>query len=142
MSFSFGYNYFVEVPNQTSLLKGLFIPWCSNCGSDELMQAVSAVGAVIMPHNFYLHSALVKTRRINRRSKTAIKEANKYYFVEGAIALFISFIINLFVVAVFANGLYGTTYGQAYNNCLSRDSVFSDVFNEPDQSVLTVLVTS
>lgn len=47
-------------PDQGKLLKGLFIPYCQNCGTPQLEQAVGIVGAVIMPHNMYLHSALVK----------------------------------------------------------------------------------
>lgn len=85
------------------------IPWCQNCGNKEFLQAVSIVGAVIMPHNLYLHSALVKSRKIDRTRKTAVSEANYYYFIECAIALFCSFIINLFVVSVFAKGLFGKT---------------------------------
>lgn len=38
----------------------MFIPRCEGCGPVELTQAVGIVGAVIMPHNVYLHSALVK----------------------------------------------------------------------------------
>ena len=34
-------------------------------------------------------------------------QANRYYFIEASIALFVSFIINLFVVSLFASGLYG-----------------------------------
>lgn len=62
-----------------------------------------------MPHNLYLHSALVKSRDIDRTKKEQVKEANMYFFVEAAIALLVSFIINVFVVAVFANGLYDKT---------------------------------
>ena len=36
-----------------------------------------------------------------------MKEANKYYFIEASIALFVSFLINVFVVAIFAQGFYG-----------------------------------
>lgn len=85
------------------------IPWCQNCGTEEFKQAVGIVGAVIMPHNLYLHSALVKSRKIDRRQKKAVTEANYYYFIESGIALFCSFIINLFVVSVFAQGLSGKT---------------------------------
>lgn len=67
------------------------------------------IGAVIMPHNLYLHSALVKSRDIDRTKKEDVKEANMYFFVEATIALFVSFVINVFVVAVFANGLYDKT---------------------------------
>ena len=58
-----------------------------------------------MPHNLYLHSALVKSRGIDRRKSTAVRQANMYFFVESAIALFVSFLINVFVVAVFAAGM-------------------------------------
>lgn len=36
-----------------------------------------------------------------------MREANKYFFIESAIALFISFLINVFVVAVFAEAFFG-----------------------------------
>lgn len=62
-----------------------------------------------MPHNLYLHSALVKSRDIDRSKSEKIRDANLYYFIEAAIALFVSFIINVFVVAVFAKGLFQQT---------------------------------
>ena len=61
-------------------------------------QALATTGAIIMPHNLYLHSALVKSREVDRRQHAAVSEANLYFFVESAIALFISFLINLSVV--------------------------------------------
>ena len=62
-----------------------------------------------MPHNIYLHSALVKSREIDRTKHAEVKEANKYFFIESALALFVSFIINVFVVSVFADAFYGKT---------------------------------
>jgi NRAMP (natural resistance-associated macrophage protein)-like metal ion transporter len=41
----------------------MFIPWCENCDTGILLQAVGVIGAVIMPHNLYLHSALVKVKK-------------------------------------------------------------------------------
>jgi len=52
--------YVVSSPDQGQVLKGMFVPWCENCNSSALLQAIGIVGAVIMPHNLYLHSALVK----------------------------------------------------------------------------------
>lgn len=60
MALTFGYEYGVTKPDQLEVIKGLFIPGCSGCDSRALLQAVGIVGAVIMPHNLYLHSALVK----------------------------------------------------------------------------------
>lgn len=53
-------------PDQGELLKGMFVPYCEGCGPAQLTQAVGIVGAVIMPHNIYLHSALVKVRSAAR----------------------------------------------------------------------------
>lgn len=57
---SFFFQYVVVRPNQTEVLKGMFLPYCKGCGHEELLQAVGIVGAIIMPHNIYLHSSLVK----------------------------------------------------------------------------------
>ena len=46
------------------MFKGMLIPWCKDCDSKALLQAVGVIGAVIMPHNLYLHSALVKVNLI------------------------------------------------------------------------------
>ena len=53
------FQYIRVVPSQTEILKGLFVPWCEGCDKDAIQQLVGIVGAVIMPHNIYLHSALV-----------------------------------------------------------------------------------
>uniref|UniRef100_A0A8C4ILD2 Solute carrier family 11 member 1 n=1 Tax=Dicentrarchus labrax TaxID=13489 RepID=A0A8C4ILD2_DICLA len=60
MAITFGYEYVTVRPDQGELLKGMFVPYCEGCGPVQLAQAVGIVGAVIMPHNIYLHSALVK----------------------------------------------------------------------------------
>lgn len=59
----FSLQYVVAAPNQVEVLKGLFIPYCEGCGSKQLLQAIGIVGAIIMPHNIYLHSALVKVSK-------------------------------------------------------------------------------
>lgn len=41
-----------------------------------------------------------------------VKEANKYFFLEACLALMVSFLINVFVVAVFAEAFYGRTNGE------------------------------
>lgn len=46
-------------PDQGDILIGLWFPWCQDCNKDAIQQLVGIVGAVIMPHNIYLHSSLV-----------------------------------------------------------------------------------
>nr|CAD7459179.1 unnamed protein product [Timema tahoe] len=115
MAVTFGYEYIVSTPSQGSVVKGMFYPWCDQCDSSALLQAVGIIGAVIMPHNLYLHSALVKSRNVDKHSTEKVREANMYYFIESATALFISFIINVFVVSVFAHGLNGKTNNELNN---------------------------
>uniref|UniRef100_A0A4W3GRY9 Natural resistance-associated macrophage protein 1 n=2 Tax=Callorhinchus milii TaxID=7868 RepID=A0A4W3GRY9_CALMI len=87
----------------------MFVPSCEGCGPQQLQQAVGIVGAVIMPHNIYLYSALVKSREVNRTKRQEVREANRYFFIEACIALFVSFLINVFIVAVFAEAFYEQT---------------------------------
>ncbi|XP_034022750.1 natural resistance-associated macrophage protein 2-like isoform X2 [Thalassophryne amazonica] len=128
MAVSFGYEYVLVKPSQSELLKGMFLPYCDGCGPVQLEQAVGIVGAVIMPHNIYLHSALVKSRQIDRSNKKEVKEANKYYFIESSVALFISFLINVFVVSVFAEAFYNKSNMEVNAECNATGSAQTDLF--------------
>uniref|UniRef100_A0A4W6FX73 Solute carrier family 11 member 2 n=1 Tax=Lates calcarifer TaxID=8187 RepID=A0A4W6FX73_LATCA len=128
MAISFGYEYVLVKPDQGELLKGMFVPYCAGCGPVQLEQAVGIVGAVIMPHNIYLHSALVKSREVDRKNKKEVKEANKYFFIESSIALFVSFLINVFVVAVFAQAFYNKSNMEVNAECNATGSPHTDLF--------------
>jgi len=104
MAIAFGVEYIISAPDQLQVMAGVCLP---RVDSKTLVVAIGLLGAILMPHNIYLHSALVQSRQINRHSEREVKEANKYYAIESAIALFVSFIVNLFVVSVFAKGFYG-----------------------------------
>ncbi|KAK2102173.1 hypothetical protein P7K49_019840 [Saguinus oedipus] len=135
MALTFGYE--AMKPSQSQVLKGMFVPSCSGCRTPQIEQAVGIVGAVIMPHNMYLHSALVKSRQINRSNKQEIREANKYFFIESCIALFVSFIINVFVVSVFAEAFFGKTNEQVVEVCTNSSSPHAGLFPNGN-STLTV----
>ncbi|GAB1299847.1 Natural resistance-associated macrophage protein 2 [Apodemus speciosus] len=107
------------------------------CRTPQVEQAVGIVGAVIMPHNMYLHSALVKSRQVNRANKQEVREANKYFFIESCIALFVSFIINVFVVSVFAEAFFEKTNEQVVDVCKNNSSPHANLFPN-DNSTLAV----
>nr|XP_034180731.1 protein Malvolio isoform X2 [Osmia lignaria] len=136
MAVTFGYEYIVSAPPQDEVISGMFVPWYKHYDSNMLLQAVGIVGAVIMPHNLYLHSALVKSRDIDRREYKKVQEANMYYFVETCIALLVSFIINVFVVAVFARGLYQKTNLEVYNLCEANNYTMGmETFNKENTTI-------
>ncbi|XP_050212709.1 metal transporter Nramp2-like [Mercurialis annua] len=105
MAISFAWMFADTKPSGKQLIMGILIPRLS---SKTIRQAVGVVGCVIMPHNVFLHSALVQSRKIDPQKKGRVQEALNYYLIESSIALFISFMINLFVTTVFAKGFYGT----------------------------------
>ncbi|KAI9076008.1 hypothetical protein K1719_042024 [Acacia pycnantha] len=93
--------FFVELgyakPDAKEVLEGLFVPKLKGNGATGL--AISLLGAMVMPHNLFLHSALVLSRKIPR-SVHGIKEACRFYMIESAFALMIAFLINVSVISV------------------------------------------
>jgi natural resistance-associated macrophage protein 2 len=69
--------------------------------------AVGIVGALVMPHNIFLHSALVQSRKIDMNHTGAKREAILYNAIESGFSLSVTVVINLFVMAVFAAGFHG-----------------------------------
>jgi NRAMP (natural resistance-associated macrophage protein)-like metal ion transporter len=92
---TFGYMYFTGGVDHVGVIEGTLVPRLSE---KTILQAVGMVGAVIMPHNIYLHSALVLSRRVDTSKPWKVRESIIYSGMEGAAALFISFLVNLFVV--------------------------------------------
>ncbi|KAJ0024193.1 hypothetical protein Pint_08685 [Pistacia integerrima] len=105
MALSFAWMFGDTQPSGKELLLGILVPRLS---SKTIRQAVGVVGCVIMPHNVFLHSALVQSRNVDPNKKGRVQEALNYYSIESSIALLVSFMINLFVTTVFAKAFYGT----------------------------------
>ncbi len=86
--------------------------------SASLLIAVGILGATVMPHNLYLHSSLVQTRRIELHA-AGKREAIRYNLFDTALALNIAFFINASILALsastfFANGIVVNELRQAH----------------------------
>nr|XP_043606725.1 metal transporter Nramp5-like isoform X1 [Erigeron canadensis] len=84
-------------PPAGDVLKGMFIPKLSGHGATG--DAIALLGALVMPHNLFLHSALVLSRKIPN-SVRGVNDACKFFLIESGIALFVAFLINVSVIAV------------------------------------------
>uniref|UniRef100_A0A3B6TWS1 Metal transporter n=1 Tax=Triticum aestivum TaxID=4565 RepID=A0A3B6TWS1_WHEAT len=84
-------------PNSSEVVRGLFVPEIKGDGATGL--AISLLGAMVMPHNLFLHSALVLSRKVPR-SVHGIKEACRFYMIESAFALTVAFLINISIISV------------------------------------------
>lgn len=111
MVFIVGISFLVEMfivePSLKEIAKGL---QPSLLSGQALYIAIGIIGATVMPHNLYLHSSLVQTRKFERDNK-GIKEAIKFNFIDTAVALNLAFFVNaailiLAAAAFFKNGLH------------------------------------
>ena len=94
-------------PDMGALVRG-FIPSIPN--SNALYIAIGIIGATVMPHNLYLHSSLVQSRKFER-SQDGIAKALKFNFIDSAIALNLALFVNasiliLAAAAFFRNGMF------------------------------------
>ena len=89
-------------PNVGELAQGL-IP--SLPGDEALYIAIGIIGATVMPHNLYLHSSLVQTRRINTSEK-GIWSAIKYNLIDSTIALNAALFVNAAILVLAASTFY------------------------------------
>jgi manganese transport protein len=76
-------------------------------GKEALYIAIGIIGATVMPHNLYLHSALVQTRKINRTDK-GIQQALKFSMIDTTVALNIAFLVNAAILILAATVFFKT----------------------------------
>ncbi len=110
----FGIEVFLSMPDWHGLAQG-FTPRLTR---ENLFIAVGILGATVMPHNLYLHSALVQTRAVDQ-SIEGKRLACRFNFIDTAIALNGAFLINSAILIVaaavfFRNGIIVTEIQQAY----------------------------
>ena len=74
---------------------------------DKLYIAIGILGATVMPHNLYLHSSIVQTRRYEETS-AGRREAVKYAFLDSTIALSFALFINAAILIVAAATFHRT----------------------------------
>ncbi|MBZ0207542.1 MAG: Nramp family divalent metal transporter [Flavobacteriales bacterium] len=89
---------FIVEPVVGDVLKG-FIP--SALSDKALYIAIGIIGATVMPHNLYLHSSLVQTRRFERTDK-GMREAIRFNFFDTTIALNLAFFVNAAILILAA----------------------------------------
>lgn len=94
----------IAQPSATGVASG-FIP--TALSNEALYIAVGIIGATVMPHNLYLHSALVQTRKIGA-DKHSIKRALKFNLIDSTIALNAAFFVNAAILILAATVFYTT----------------------------------
>lgn len=70
--------------------------------------AIGMIGATVMPHNLYLHSALVQSRKL-QKDDASIRSAIRFNTIDSTTALSVAFLVNAAIVVLAAIVFYGKT---------------------------------
>jgi manganese transport protein len=103
--------YFVEIfilpetqPSFLEMGRALLVPRLGEMGMIYI--AIGIIGATVMPHNLYLHSALVQSRQLQKDDKS-IRRAIQFNTIDSAAALTIAFFVNAAILVLAASVFFG-----------------------------------
>ncbi len=128
----FIYEVVIARPHLPQVFAG-FVPSPSLVHSGQLTMALGIVGATVMPHNLYLHSAIVQSRAYDRSSLSAKRQAVRFATIDSNMELSVAFIVNTLLLLLGAAMFHGTS---------SDLGTLSSVFNALQDSKITGAVAS
>jgi manganese transport protein len=97
----FGFELLLARPDVAQVARG-FIPTTEIFrNKEQLYIAIAILGATVMPHNLYLHSSIVQTRKYEETAEGK-REAVQYAFIDSTIALSLALFINAAILIVAA----------------------------------------
>ena len=106
-----GVCYFIEIfvlpltrPSFGEIGHSLISPGFHHAGM--LYIAIGIIGATVMPHNLYLHSALVQSRRLGR-DEASIRRAIHFNTIDSVVALTVAFLVNAAILVLAAMVFFG-----------------------------------
>lgn len=99
---------FIVSPHLGEVAAGL-MPTALSDGA--LYIAIGIIGATVMPHNLYLHSSLVQTRKIEHTPK-GIKDALRFNLIDTTVALNLAFFVNAAILILAASAFYKNGFFQ------------------------------
>lgn len=104
----FIFEVYISSPNVVNLLNG-FLPHKEIVTNQGILYiALGIVGATIMPHNLYLHSSIVQSRKYDRNNNEDKAQAIKYATIDSNIQLSIAFVINCLLLTLGAALFFGS----------------------------------
>lgn len=101
----FSIEIWLSQPDVLAVLSGLIPTGQLFTNTDMLYIAAGILGATVMPHNLYLHSAIVQTRAYEE-SVEGKKEAVKFATIDSTVALFLAFFVNAAILITAAATFY------------------------------------
>ncbi|OFI47860.1 divalent metal cation transporter [Floricoccus penangensis] len=94
-------------PSFAAIMHG-FVPQKQVLHKGELTMALGIVGATVMPHNLYLHSAIAQSRKYDRNDEEKVAKAVRFTTWDSNIQLTVAFVINCLLLILGAAMFFGT----------------------------------
>jgi len=108
----FGLEILFSHPSVAGLFSGFFVPSAQIVRDPGMLYiAIGILGATVMPHNLYLHSAIVQTRKFER-TPDGKREAIRYCTIDSTVALTLALLVNAAILVVSAATFYRSGYHQ------------------------------
>jgi manganese transport protein len=108
----FGLEILFSRPSLLGLARGFFLPSAHILNDPGMLYiAIGILGATVMPHNLYLHSAIVQTRNFERTPQGK-REAIRFCTIDSTIALTLALLVNAAILIVSAATFYRNGYTQ------------------------------
>ena len=107
----FGYELILAKPDLGALAAGLVPQAAIIRDSGALFIAVGIIGATVMPHNLYLHSALVQTRRYSL-DQAGKAEAIRFSTIDSTIALSLALLVNAAILVLAAATFHSSGHSE------------------------------
>ena len=101
MMIIFGLELIYSKPDWHGVMVGLIPAKSVVMDHTKLYAALGILGATVMPHNLYLHSSIVQTRRFGK-TRAELKDAIKMATIDSSVALTLAFFINAAILIVAA----------------------------------------
>jgi len=112
VSVCFGLEILFSKPSLVGLAHGFFVPSPQILRDPGMLYiAIGILGATVMPHNLYLHSAIVQTRNFARTNEGK-REAIRFSTIDSTVALTIALLVNAAILIVSAASFYRNGYHQ------------------------------
>ena len=103
----FGYELAVAGPDWGAVATG-FVPRAEILRNPAMLYiAIGILGATVMPHNLYLHSAIVQTRSFEQ-DEAGRREAVRFATIDSTVALMLALFINAAILVLAAAAFHGT----------------------------------
>jgi manganese transport protein len=92
-------------PNFPEMGRALLSPGFRQNGM--IVDAIGIIGATVMPHNLYLHSALVNSRAVSRQEPAMVRRAIRFNTIDTVVALALAFLVNAAILVLAASAFNG-----------------------------------